>query len=72
VRILRQSMRRKKYFFDELTCHYYLFDRLEFSHIQQYNNNIKQARETRTYIVIRVLLLLSADYCIYVCVCMCL
>jgi len=39
-----------KYFFDELTCHYYLFDGLEFF---TYNNNIsnKHVRHARTYIL---------------------
>jgi len=59
----------KKYFFDKLTCHYYLFDRLEFSHIQQYN--IKQARETRTFIIIRVLLLLYYFSTIVFIMCVC-
>jgi len=58
----------KKYFFDKLTCHYYLFDGLEFSHIQQYN--IKQARKTRTFIKIRVLLLYYFSTIVFImCVC---
>lgn len=37
----------EKYFFDVLTCHYYLFDGLEFSHIQQYKYIIISNKHVR-------------------------
>jgi len=62
----------KKYFFDELTCHYYLFDGLEFSHIQQYKYTIisnKHVRHVYLYNNSRIIKYHFPPTIVFKCVC---